>query len=77
MKGNRNKRDRAREKKGRRYLLFSLDGVGWSHVIAGDVTALSGRQGARQPPVPFSAEIKPGHRASQMLITHPLIKWCL
>lgn len=53
-----------KKKKG---LLFCLDGVGRSHVIAGDVTALSGGQGARQPPVPFSAQMKrkPG------LIAHP------
>ena len=47
-----------RKKKKKGGLLFCLDGVGWSHIIAGDVTALSSGQGARKPPVPFSAQMK-------------------
>lgn len=37
------------------YVLFCLDGVRRSHVVAGDVSALSCRQGPSEPPVPFSA----------------------
>lgn len=55
----------------KRDLLFCLDGVRWSHIIAGDVTALSGGQGASQPPVPFSVRMKREHTASLMLLTHP------
>lgn len=43
-----------RVKQGEDYVLFCLDGVGRSHVVAGDVTALSRRQGPGEPPVPFS-----------------------
>lgn len=35
-------------------VLFCLDGVGWSHIVAGDITALSSCQGASEPPIPFS-----------------------
>lgn len=43
-----------RVKQGEDYVLFCLDGVGRSHVVAGDVAALSRRQGPGEPPVPFS-----------------------
>lgn len=42
--------------------LFSLDGVGWSHVVAGNVTFLSGVDGASLPPVAFPG----GKRASEV-----------
>lgn len=56
------------EKKSGGSLLFCLDGVGRSHIIAGDVAALSAGQGARQPPVPLSAHTKESHSLS---VTHP------
>ena len=34
-------------------VLFCLDGVNWSHIIAGNVTRLSSCQGARFPPISF------------------------
>lgn len=43
--------------------LFSLYGVCWSHVVAGDVTFLSGVDGASLPPVAFTrAEEKSGNQ---------------
>lgn len=36
--------------------LFSLYGVGWSHVVTGDVTFLSGVDGTSLPPVAFPEE---------------------
>lgn len=42
--------------------LFGLDGVGWSHVVAGDVTFLPGVDGASLPPVAFPG----GKRVSKM-----------
>lgn len=42
--------------KGNELLLFSLNGVGWSHVVTGDVTFLSGVDGASLPPVAFPEE---------------------
>lgn len=45
-------RDRVLEK-GIELLLFSLYGVGWSHVVTGDVAFLSGVDGASLPPVAF------------------------
>lgn len=41
---------------GKKLLLFSLYGVGWSHVVTGDVTLLSGVDGASLPPVTFPGE---------------------
>lgn len=55
---NERKKETEQDKKKWRGLLFCLDGVRWSHIIAGDVTAISSGQGARQPPVPFSAQMK-------------------
>lgn len=43
-----------RGKQGEDYVLFCLDGVWWSHVVAGDITALASRQGTSKPPIPFS-----------------------
>lgn len=43
--------------KGNELLLFRLYGVGWSHVVTGDVTFLPGVDGASLPPVAF-----PEHR---------------
>lgn len=43
-----------RGKQGEDYVLFCLDGVWWSHVVAGDITALASRQGTSEPPIPFS-----------------------
>ncbi len=40
-------------RKGGELLLFSLYGVSWSHVVTGDVTFLSGVDGASLPPVAF------------------------
>lgn len=37
-------------------LLLSLYGVGWSHIVTGDVTFLSGVDGASLPPVTFPGE---------------------
>lgn len=51
-------RAKKREREKKKDLLFCLDGVGWSHIIAGDITALSRGQGASQPPVPLSAQMK-------------------
>lgn len=42
--------------------LFGLDGVGWSHIVAGDVTILSGVDGTSLPPVAFPG----GKRLSKM-----------
>lgn len=42
--------------------LFGLDRVGWSHVVAGDVTFLAGVDGASLPPVAFPG----GKRVSEM-----------
>lgn len=36
------------------HVLFCLDGVGWSHIVAGDVAALASRQGTSEPPITFS-----------------------
>lgn len=33
------------------FLLFSLYGVGWGHIVTGDITFLSGVDGASLPPV--------------------------
>lgn len=49
-------RDGENVRKGNELLLFSLYGVGWSHVVTGDVTFLSGVDGARLPPVAFPEE---------------------
>lgn len=43
-----------RARQGEDYVLFCLDGVGRSHVVAGDVAALARRQGTSEPPVAFS-----------------------
>lgn len=43
-----------RVRQGEDYVLFCLDGVGRSHVVAGDVAALARRQGASEPPVALS-----------------------
>lgn len=43
-----------RGKQGEDYVLFCLDGVWWSHVVAGDITALASCQGTSEPPIPFS-----------------------
>lgn len=43
-----------RGKQGVDYVLFCLDGVWWSHVVAGDITALASRQGTGEPPISFS-----------------------
>lgn len=43
-----------RVRQGEDYILFCLDGVGRSHVVAGDVAALARRQGTSEPPVAFS-----------------------
>lgn len=43
-----------RVRQGEDYVLFCLDGVGRSHVVAGDVAALARRQGTSEPPVAFS-----------------------
>lgn len=42
--------------KGSELLLFSLYGVGGGHVVTGDVTFLSGVDGASLPPVAFPKE---------------------
>lgn len=31
-----------------------MDGVRWSHIVAGDVAALASRQGMSEPPITFS-----------------------
>lgn len=36
------------------YLLLSLDGVHWSHIITGNVSAATGGERASIPPVPFT-----------------------
>lgn len=38
------------------FSLFSLYGVGWSHVVTGDVTFLSSVDGASLPPVAFPTD---------------------
>lgn len=50
----------ARVKQGEDYILFCLDGVGRSHVVTGDISTLSCRQGTGEPPVPFS--VRQRHR---------------
>lgn len=49
------------------YVLFCLDGVGRSHVVAGDVAALARRQGASEPPVAFSVADRQEERDGQQL----------
>lgn len=60
-KRERNEKEKAKEQSmwrmtGNERLLFSLYGVGWSHVVAGDVTFLSGVNGASLPPVALPEE---------------------
>lgn len=43
-----------KRKGGGDHVLFCLDGVGWSHIVAGDVAALASRQGTSEPPITFS-----------------------
>lgn len=38
------------------FLLFSLYGVSWGHIVTGDITFLSGVDGASLPPVAFPKE---------------------
>lgn len=49
-------RKRMQREKGSEFLLFSLYGVSGSHVVTGDVTFLSGVDGASLPPVAFPEE---------------------
>lgn len=48
--------NRDRVKSVNELLLFCLYGVGWSHVVTGDVTFLAGVDGAGLPPVSFPEE---------------------
>lgn len=52
--GEKTAKQTAGVKQGGNNVLFCLDGVGWSHIVAGDITTLACRQGASEPPVPFS-----------------------
>lgn len=40
------------------YLLLSLDGVHWSHVITGNVAAATSSEGTSIPPIPFTEREK-------------------
>lgn len=51
-----------RGKQGEDCVLFCLDGVWWSHVVAGDITALASRQGTSEPPIPFSVTYEPENK---------------
>ena len=46
-------------------VLFCLDGVNWSHIIAGNVTRLSSCQGACFPPISFPGEKKKKRKGSE------------
>ena len=46
-------------------ILFCLDGVNWSHIIAGNVTRLSSCQGARFPPISFPGGEKKKRKGSE------------
>lgn len=48
-----------RVRQGEDYILFCLDGVGRSHVVTGDISTLSCRQGTGEPPVPLSVRHRP------------------
>lgn len=46
-------------------LLFSLDGVHWSHIITGNVAAPTRGERASIPPVPFTKNEKERERERQ------------
>lgn len=51
-------RERQKVREDNEFSLFSLYGVSWGHVVTGDVTFLSGVNGASLPPVAFPEEKK-------------------